>query len=226
MTGVQTCALPIYQRGSPSGRPAPSLRVQSAGPSRSSVLWPLVVRMWLLRKDRLLIAGSVVADALSHRAGGRAVSGLVAPREGPVCKPCRALPAVSGRRPGGGLRRNKARGHGAGPRDAPAALCPGPASQERAGQAACCFGAGAPGLGDALDHGAGLQLVRQLPAAPEGPCAARGASPGLGGGPHREGGRPAPPAAHRPAPPWLWVRGPPSVEIGRASCRERVSSPV
>lgn len=90
------------------------------------MLWPVVVRIWLLRKDRCLITGSVEADALSHRPGGRAVSGLVAPREGPVCKPCRALPAASGCRPGGGLRRNKARGHGAGPHDAPAALCPGP----------------------------------------------------------------------------------------------------
>lgn len=78
------------QRGSPSDRPAPSLRVQSAGPSWSSVLWPVVVWIWLLRKDRCLITGSVEADALSHRPGGRAVSGLVAPREGPVCKPCRA----------------------------------------------------------------------------------------------------------------------------------------
>lgn len=128
--------------------------------------------------------------------GGRRVSGWVAPREDLVCQLLGAPLAVSGRWLGGGLR----------------PWCPSLSAWEWAGLVAGCFGAGGPGLSDAPDHGASLQLVCQLPAAPEGPDAACGASPRPRRRPHVRGGESAPPpAADRPPPPWLWACGQASV---------------
>lgn len=79
-------------------------------------------------------------------------------------------------------------------------LCP--ARRGRKQGSRLMFPAGDPGRRDQPNRRAGLQLVRQLPSAPEGRSPAHGAGRGLCGGPT---------AARTPPPPWLQLCAPASV---------------